>query len=852
MAAPLEPGFPDCEDLDRVDREVRNFEQACRLRDDVALVHYWSDRAGREPLDSREELICLGGLIKADLRRRFERGETPAVASYLEEFPRLATADSRVISLIYEEYCLREERGDRPDVESFCDRYPDWRDSLASQLRYHRLLSQAVGLPPPKPRFPESGESFEEFALRTQIGKGGYSRVFLADDLSLGGKRVVLKVSIDRGREAETQGALDHPHIVPINSVTYQPDEGLRGLAMPYRPGLPLDEIIRRVRVDDGAPRSARVLWDCLVEGIDLGPAGDRDEGFAAALERGPHCDGWRGFPVDGSFARGVAWIGLVLAQALDYAHRRETFHRDVKPGNVLLTIQHGPQLLDFNLAQSPHSPVEAESALLGGTLPYMAPEQIEAFLNPDLWGRVGAQADLYSLGLVLRELLTGLSHELPNPDLPPPRAMREMLDRRAGLSTDLRSHDPRIPHGLEAIVKKCLEFDPADRYADAASLADDLENFLERRPLTSARNPSRVERLVNWATRNRRLLIANALYLCVLGALSPLLVQQAARLLQPAVRDRAEFHQAVAAVEREDYQRATTLLMKLVEEYPSAPLPRFYLGIALAHADTLPEDASQVYYASAMNMPDSDEELRSWLGEHPRLGNHLQWFGRVNLGKIKTLAARPSSPASEEATRRIFRTAAHASSHALIVDPNSTETIQQLATIAEYQKDYETAHKHLSSLLDVDREAGAGATNGELATWRLQRARVTLLRAKELIRSTDPGERPRAVELANEAVADLDFGSGIVSDNLRLVHLGLRTEALVTRAELHRLLGLRAFAESDLAAAKSSLETWTRLAGAGGSPVSLDQQDKYRERLRALGEGLTGNDAPRERPTAS
>ena len=95
------------------------------------------------------------------------------------------------------------------------------------------------------------------------IGKGGSSRVFLARDLSLGGKRVVLKVSLDRGQEPKTQGALDHPHIVPVNAVAFQPDEGLRGLSMPYRPGLPLDEIVKRVRPAE-RPKLARILWDVI------------------------------------------------------------------------------------------------------------------------------------------------------------------------------------------------------------------------------------------------------------------------------------------------------------------------------------------------------------------------------------------------------------------------------------------------------------------------------------------------------------------------------------------------------------------------------------------------------------
>ena len=100
-----------------------------------------------------------------------------------------------------------------------------------------------------------------------------------------------------------------------------------------------------------------------------------------------------------GTYPQGIAWIVMTLARGLDYAHRMRTFHRDVKPGNVLLTLYHGPQLLDFNLAESPHSVSQAEAAMHGGTLPYMAPEQIEAFLDPNLWGKVGAKADIYSLG---------------------------------------------------------------------------------------------------------------------------------------------------------------------------------------------------------------------------------------------------------------------------------------------------------------------------------------------------------------------------------------------------------------------------------------------------------------------
>ena len=151
-------------------------------------------------------------------------------------------------------------------MESFCERYPDWKDSLASQLRYHRLISSAAGLRPSLPAYPNPGDEFEEFHLESLLGTGGTSRVFLARDNSLGGKRVVLKVSLDRGQEPKAQGPLDHPHIVPVNSVTFQTERQLRGLSMPYRVGLPLDEIIKRIN-PAARPSKAIALWHALVDG---------------------------------------------------------------------------------------------------------------------------------------------------------------------------------------------------------------------------------------------------------------------------------------------------------------------------------------------------------------------------------------------------------------------------------------------------------------------------------------------------------------------------------------------------------------------------------------------------------
>ena len=125
--------------------------------------------------------------------------------------------------------------------------------------------------------------------------------------------------------------------------------------------------------------------------------------------------------------------------------------HEDVPPRrqaryNVLLTLDHGPQLLDFNLAESPHSAGQAESAMLGGTLSLHGSGADRGISDPNLWNKVGAQADIYSLGLVIRELLTGQAPDLPDEKLPPPRAMSDLLERRTRLVTDVGQFNPSVP----------------------------------------------------------------------------------------------------------------------------------------------------------------------------------------------------------------------------------------------------------------------------------------------------------------------------------------------------------------------------------------------------------------------
>ena len=146
-------------------------------------------------------------------------------------------------------------------------------------------------------------------------------------------------------------GRLDHDHIVPVHNVVIQPETRLRGLIMPYRPGLALDEVIRRVN-PASRPQSAAVLWEVVAAEA---PSGEE------ALDSLPR---WSGFPIRGTYVQGVAWLIGTLASAVAYAHARFIQHRDIKPANVLMTPYNGPQLLDFNLAYDPHAAEQAEAAL--------------------------------------------------------------------------------------------------------------------------------------------------------------------------------------------------------------------------------------------------------------------------------------------------------------------------------------------------------------------------------------------------------------------------------------------------------------------------------------------------------
>ncbi len=411
-------------------------------------------------------------LVKLDLEQRWQRGLRKLLEDYLDEIPELRQFIS--VDLIFEEYHVRRRSGDRVSPTEYFRRFPAHANGLDRLLRMDPALRStfASGRAAATPIELAPGETIDDFDLLLRLGRGAFATVFLARQRSMQ-RLVALKVSANTGSEPQTLAQLDHDNIIRVYDQRLIPERSARLLYMQYAAGGTLSDVIQRLSNSEPATRTGS-LYLKVIDGI----LDDRGESR----------------PVDSSIRRQISemtwpqlvcWIGTQLARALDYAHHAGILHRDIKPANILITSEGVPKLADFNISFGANLEGASAEAELGGSLAYMSPEQLEA-CNPahartasDLDGK----ADLFSLGIVLHELLIG---RRPFRDVADGMHWGNRLERMttlrlAGLPDDFQKDLCATDDcGFGDVLERCLAPEGQDRYQSGAELATALDLCLQ------------------------------------------------------------------------------------------------------------------------------------------------------------------------------------------------------------------------------------------------------------------------------------------------------------------------------------------------------------------------------------
>jgi WD40 repeat protein len=440
-----------------------------------------------------------------------------------------------------DEFLRRRRAGEAVDPEAFAAEHPEHAAEIRSLFPV--LLPLEAWKPTPaRPR-----ERIGPWSVVRELGRGGMGVVYLAEDEATGARAALKLVSSDQPealgrfrREAEALARVTHPGI--CRAIAVAPEGAKPWIAMEYLEGATLADAIRRDRGETGEPRTR-----------------------------------------PGDFTRWLG-VGVEVARALHAAHEAGLVHRDVKPGNVMLTTDGRAVVLDFGLA---HAAADAERTRLThtgvpiGTPAYMSPEQVRAGAEP-----VDRRTDVYSLGATLYEALT-LEPPFSGPTI-------ATLFSRI-LTTDpepARRLNPALSADVEAVLSTAMEKNPARRYATARDLAEDLERAREGRRVR-ARRAGPARRLATWAGRHPGIAAvvgstALALATGLVVALVFLARVSEARDREAAIALRARARVLAAAAAEAERADASLALLLAQEAVRTARLPETVTQLHAAVAASL------------------------------------------------------------------------------------------------------------------------------------------------------------------------------------------------------------------------------------------------------------------------
>jgi eukaryotic-like serine/threonine-protein kinase len=570
-------------------------------------------RARAEGLSGRELLP----LIREHQGASWGRGERVRVEWYLLQFPALAGDAEAVLALVGNEISLRRQAEEAPDLEEYTQRFPD--HAAALRRDFTRDAAPPAGFPvtetapgpdekgaaadeapPPPPAHP--AVTPPRAALARSTSSPGVAPA-TPDGRTFG----TILQGPEQGEAAARASAAEARPDLPGYEVLEKLGQGGMGVVYKARQLRP-NRVVALKMMLAGAQASAehrtrfrleteavaRLRHPNIVQIYEVGEHEGRPFCCLEFLEGGNLGERLAGTPQP---ARPAAGLMETLARAMHAAHQQGVIHRDVKPANILLAADGTPKISDFGLAkQLDEDTGQTQAGAVMGTPPYMAPEQA-AGRNRD----IGPTTDVYALGAVLYELLTGR---------PPFRAATqvETLDQvRTQDPVPVRRLQPAVPRDVETICLKCLAKEPHKRYASALELAEDLRRFLHNEPIKGRPVPT-WERGLKWVRRRptaAALVVTSAVAVLSLLCGSLLYLGQRARDAEERARtaqqllSEHERQEAVrqlvrdgeAAVAAQDWQNARLLLLRAVDR--TGP-DEEALGDLRAHAQALLQQAQQ------------------------------------------------------------------------------------------------------------------------------------------------------------------------------------------------------------------------------------------------------------------
>ncbi len=461
--------------------------------------------------------------LRADQIDRWGRGEGVPVEAYLAREPDLVDVEA-VLELIYNEFVLREELGQAPTPDEYLTRFPQHAEALRRQFEVHALLAD----PALAEQAPTPG-SATPLAVPDNLATPSpdpalTATLLLPTDVPSTmvevGRREGESEPVRRVAGYEILGELGHGGMGVVYKAL-QP--GLRrvvALKMIGGHGSGGAEGLARFRAE--AEAVARLQHVNIVQVYEVGEHDGQPFVALEYVEGGSLAERLRGTPLP---PREAAHLLVDLARAMQHAHDRGIIHRDLKPANVLLQPRSAdsgtrqdnkprpaaartdatsadislrlaqdviPKIADFGLAKY----LDAErgqtrSGMIMGTPSYMPPEQAEG-----RQGQIGPATDVYALGAILYEILTGRPPFLAASTLD---TLRQVISEEPMMPSRLARGTPR---DLETICLKCLHKDLRKRYPSAAELAADLERYLAGQPVQARRTPV-WERAAKWASRH-------------------------------------------------------------------------------------------------------------------------------------------------------------------------------------------------------------------------------------------------------------------------------------------------------------------------------------------------------------